>query len=250
MPEAVNFKLGAFDGPLDLLIALISKHKIDIYDIPIALILEQYLDYLDDMNHSNIELSSEFVVMACELLYIKSKLLLPAEEAPEEDPRTELVETLLEYSRVKAAAEYLRTLEEKFYKRYYPTPQPFFYQTETTEYDKSFLPSSFRTLKIALKAERETKKKQSVENLFSVKQVSIEQKIIFVLRHLVKAIRNGSSVSFMSLFDNSPSKRDAVATFLAMIELVSTGRISYKKYSGDYIICLNTEKGGNTADVS
>ncbi len=98
---AINVKLEVFDGPLDLLLHLIEKNKVDIFDIPIVIITDQYLDYVSQMQERNMDVMSEFLVMAATLLRIKSKMLLPKDEnddeEEEEDPRQELVERLLEY---------------------------------------------------------------------------------------------------------------------------------------------------------
>ena len=105
--EILNLKVEQYEGPLDLLLALISKHKIDIFDIPISEICDQYIAYLDAMRKLDMEVTSEFVVMAAELMLIKSKMLLPRTEESE-DPRAQLVDALLEHQRAKAAAEFLR----------------------------------------------------------------------------------------------------------------------------------------------
>ena len=103
-----SYVLEVFEGPLDLLLYLIKKNKISIYDIPIAEISAQYNEYLEKLESANLEVTSEFVVMAAQLLYIKSRMLLPKPEIEdEEDPRAELVERLLEYSKYKAASEFL-----------------------------------------------------------------------------------------------------------------------------------------------
>ena len=101
--EGLSFKLEVFEGPLDLLLHLIQKNKVSIYDIPIALITDQYFEYMNAMEENDIEVSSEFLVMASRLLYIKSKLLLPvhSEEEEEEDPRQELIQNLAEYKKYK-----------------------------------------------------------------------------------------------------------------------------------------------------
>ena len=111
--KQIAFKLQIFEGPLDLLMHLINKNKVSIYDIPISEITEQYLDYISEMDHYDIEVSSEFLVLAANLLYIKSKMILPKDddEAEEEDPRLELTQRLEEYKRMKMAAEYLREKE-------------------------------------------------------------------------------------------------------------------------------------------
>src|SRR5688500_10004664 len=108
-------RLAVFEGPLDLLLHLIKKHEVDIYDIPIALITQQYLDYLDLMAELNLDVAGEFLVMAATLIHVKSRTLLPrpdpAQEDPEEDPREALVRRLLEHQRFKAAAELLHEKE-------------------------------------------------------------------------------------------------------------------------------------------
>ena len=104
----LSFKLDSFEGPLDLLLMLIKKNKVSVYDIPIAEILEQYLAVMQQMEELDLELSSEFLVMAATLLQIKSKMLLPQEEedGEEEDPRTELVRRLVEYKRIKESIDF------------------------------------------------------------------------------------------------------------------------------------------------
>ena len=110
-PEAYSVKLDTFEGPLDLLIHLIKKHEVNIYEIPIASITKQYLDYVEMMQELNLDTVGEFLVMAATLIHIKSKMLLPradpTEDEPEEDPREALVRRLLEHQKFKAAAELL-----------------------------------------------------------------------------------------------------------------------------------------------
>ncbi len=115
--ESIKIKLQSFEGPLDLLVHLIKKHKVNVYDIPIALITKQYLEYLGLMQELNLDLASEFLVMAATLIHIKSKMLLPRPETAagdpteEEDPRDALVRRLLEHEKFKAAAELLHDRE-------------------------------------------------------------------------------------------------------------------------------------------
>ena len=119
---ALSFKLEIFEGPLELLLSLITKNKVNIYDIPIALILEQYMDYLHTMEMFNMEIASDFIVMASQLMVIKSRMLLPKIE-DEEDPRQELVDMLLEYQRAKQAAEILHDRELTYSGRYEKPPE-------------------------------------------------------------------------------------------------------------------------------
>lgn len=239
--EQLSFKLETFDGPLDLLLTLISKQKINIYDIPIAEILEQYLEYMELCQLYNAELSSEFIVMACELLYIKSKMLLPQEE-DEEDPREDLVRSLIEYSEVKKAAEYLAEREKIYYHRYYPAPKDSVVKVSAAESDPQLLWEAFCELRIALREERERKKKEDVKSIFSAKVTPVESKVVFVLRRMVKAFPLGNSVSFLSMIKEQGENSDRVATFLAILELVQSGRIFFQKQNEDYLISLNLDK--------
>jgi segregation and condensation protein A len=239
--EQLNFKLEIFDGPLDLLLALISKQKINIYDIPIAIILDQYLEYMELCQMYDAELSSEFIVMACELLYIKSKMLLPKDEE-EEDPREDLVRSLIEYSEVKRAATWLAGREKDYYFRYYPTPQEPIVKIEAVQTDPALLWEAFSQLRTALREDRERKKKEDVQSIFSAKVASIDSKVVFVLRRMVKAFPRGNSVSFNSMIFEQGERSDRIATFLAILELIRSGRISYQKTDDDYIIRLNLNK--------
>ncbi len=239
--DVLNFKLEIFDGPLDLLLALISKQKINIYDIPIAEILEQYLEYMELCQYYNAELSSEFIVMACELLYIKTKMLLPQEEE-EEDPREDLVRSLIEYSEVKRAALYLAGRESEYYHRYPPIPKEPILKVEVPVGDPIALWDAFSEMRISLREERERKKREDVSKIFSAKVTPVESKVVFVLRRLVKAFAIGNSVSFSSMIYDQGTRSDQVATFLAILELVQSGRISFEHSRDDYIIQLNLEK--------
>ncbi len=237
----MNFSLETFDGPLDLLLTLIAKHKIDIYDIPIALILEQYLVHMEQMNRNNVEIASEFIVMACELLYIKSKMLLPVEEK-EEDPRTALVEALIAYSLIRETALRFSEYERHYYKRYYPTPKPLIVKHEVPLYDKAVLLEAMQSMKAGAKEAKENRKRESVAGvIFQAKNVSVEGKVVFILRRMLKALPLGNSVSFSGLFEHNREKPDLVATFLALLQLVSTGRIQYTRYNNDYLIHLNRD---------
>lgn len=241
--DQLKFKLEIFDGPLDLLLALISKQKINIYDIPIASILDQYLEYMELCQMYNAELSSEFIVMACELLYIKSKMLLPADEE-DEDPREDLVRSLIEYSEVKRAAEYLSEREKIYYHRYYPTPQEPIVKVQMLQTDPNLLWEAFRELRTALREDRERKKKEDVQSIFSAKVTPVESKVVFVLRRMVKAFPRGNSVSFRAMIREQGDRTDCVATFLAILELIQSGRVRFEKSNGDYIMSLNLEKKG------
>ena len=245
MASKLNFTLETFDGPLDLFLTLINKQKINIYDIPIALILDQYLDYMELAQQYDAELSSEFIVMACELVYIKSKMLLPAEE-DEEDPRNELVRSLIEYSEVKKAALFLTEQEKIYYHRYAPTPKDPIVTTEVPVMDIGLLWDSFQDLRASLREDREKRKRADVENIFSQKVTPVESKVVFVLRRMVRAFPLGNSVSFRSMIAEQGRKSDVVATFLAILQLIQSGRLHFEHTDGDYVISLNPKNERTT----
>ena len=115
MTEKMTFHLSAFDGPLDLLLHLIAKNKVNIYDIPISLILEQYMEVLREAQEADMEVAGDFIAMAAQLMLIKSRMLLPKEKneaEEEEDPRTQLVEQLLEYQRIRVVQPFFRSHSE------------------------------------------------------------------------------------------------------------------------------------------
>ena len=239
--EKLNFKLETFDGPLDLLLTLIARQKINIYDIPIAEILDQYMQYMELAKAYNADLSSEFIVMAVELLYIKSRMLLPQEEE-EEDPRTELVQSLIEYSEVKAAAKYLSEREKLFYHRYPPQPREPIVTNITPVMSAEELYRAFLDVRASRKEERERRKREGVQNVFTGRVASVEGKIIFVLRRLLVAFPLGNAVSFESVIRDQGEKSDRVATFLAILELVQTGRIAFERQGSDYTLSLIRKK--------
>ena len=124
--EQLNFKLENFEGPLDLLLTLIRKNKVSIYDIPISIILDQYLEVMQEMKEMDLEVSSEFLVLAATLLQIKSRMLLPKEEDEDEekvDPREELVRRLIEYSKIKGAVEFLEPRQNIGASMYFRAPE-------------------------------------------------------------------------------------------------------------------------------
>ncbi len=242
MSEAFKYQNEVFAGPLDLLLSLIQKNKVSIYDIPIADILDQYLDYLEAMRNEGVTISAEFIVMASELLYVKSKMLLPREE-DEEDPREGLVNALIEYQKMKVAAEFFSERYEKYCQRFNSPSAPAIITKVIKQYDVSELYAIMDYLKTARRDKREYDKRETLGTILKLPVVTIEEKIIFVLRVLVKSISFDRPVKFNSLFAKSPSRSDKVACFLAVLELVKSGRISVSHDGDDdYRITLNREK--------
>ncbi len=242
MIDSFKYRSDVFAGPLDLLLSLIQKNKVSIYDIPIADILEQYLDYLDEMRQENISVSAEFIVMASELLYVKSKMLLPRDEE-EADPREGLVNALIEYQKMKVAAEFFSERYEKFFGRYCSPCAPAVITKVIKKGEASELAQIMQYLKAARRDRRESDKRETLGSILKVPVVTIEEKIIYILRILVRSLSFDAPVKFNTLFAKSPSRSDKVACFLAVLELVKAGRITVVHCGeDDYKITLNREK--------
>ena len=216
-----TFRLEGFEGPLDLLLHLIQKNELDIFNIPIALITEQYLEYLQWMKVLNLDTAGEYLLMASTLLHIKSRMLLPksseAEEEEEEDPRAELVRRLLEYQKYKNAAlemEKRPLLDRDVFIRLAPADPEEEPEEERIEVNLFEL----------LEAFREVLKKVKPETIHEVilEHISVEAKILEILAILEKENR---SIAFHRLFPEEASRRLVVVTLLAILELVKMKRI-------------------------
>jgi segregation and condensation protein A len=215
----LNFHLEQYDGPLDLLLDLIRKQQINIYDIPIASITRQYLEYMQRALELDIELSAEFVYMAATLIHIKSRMLLPkdpelAKISPEEDPRQELVDRLLEHERFKNAAEMLqqkRMMEDASWSN----PQMAKFLAEQGEPE---LAVSLFDLVKTLQTVMERVKNRPVYEVRK-EDVSIPDMIRY-LEHVFGAMRTGESLPAAELFERQGSRRAMICLFLAMLELV------------------------------
>lgn len=239
--EELNYKLEVFDGPLDLLLSLIAKNKINIYDIPISEILEQYLAYMEQAAQLNIELSSEFVVMACELLYIKSKMLLPR-ESEAEDPRSELVESLLEYSKVKEAAGYLLRRKDDFFERYRSAGMKVHITKILRNYSAQELANAYANIKLTAPEVKRENNFRTIGEMMHHRVIPVEEKIIFILRRLCSIKNSDSSMKFSELVGESKTKSEVVAVFLAALELTKSGRIRVTPNGNDYKIKLIRDK--------
>ena len=216
--KQIAFKLQIFEGPLDLLMHLINKNKVSIYDIPISEITEQYLDYIEEMDHYDIEVSSEFLVLAANLLYIKSKMILPKddEDAEEEDPRLELTQRLEEYKRMKMAAAYLR--EKEF--------SGGFLYFKPREYIQPVL------IDESLKLVTLDSLKEAAENVVGRDPIPVFTKV----KDFVKRFLFRKKIKFLDLFKNVKSRDEAVASFLAVLELMKMNKVTVEQSNGDFEI--------------
>jgi len=216
-----TFRLEGFEGPLDLLLHLIQKDELDIFNIPIALITGQYLEYLQLMKVLNLDIAGEYLLMASTLLHIKSRMLLPksseGEEETEEDPRAELMRRLLEYQKYKEAALELEKrplLDRDVFIRLMPAGAEEEPEEEKVEVNLLDLIEAFRKM-------LERVKPEGVHEVV-LEPISVEDKIEEILALLE---RENRSVAFHRLFPEQVSRRVVVVTLLAILELVKMKRI-------------------------
>jgi segregation and condensation protein A len=226
-PETCLVKVQAFEGPLDLLLHLIKKHEINIYDIPMALITQQYLEYLNMMKQLNLEIVGDYLIIAAELGHIKSKMLLPKpdddDETEEDDPRADLVRRLIEYQRYQDAAEQLsrlETLERNVF---------------TRAYDDGTADNASQLLKVDLwsliDSLREVFKRRNLnisEGIqFDIEVVTLDERI----REVTSMLISRKEMKFQDLFRTNASRLELIITFLAILELIRTQTISaYQEY--------------------
>lgn len=181
--EELNLKIERYEGPLDLLLALIAKNKLNIFDIPIAEIAEQYMAHIEAMRSLNMEVTSEFIYYAAELMLIKSRMLLPREE--EEDPRRNLVDALLEYRRARAAAELLRERGELYYDRFTKAPDEIEAAYERP-HAVSLLAEAFERIRARLADKPEQGEVELFAKIGQERYYTVEEKSVAVLRRLCR----------------------------------------------------------------
>jgi segregation and condensation protein A len=208
-----------FEGPMDLLVHLIKKNELDIYDIPIAKVTEQYLQYLEWMKILNIDTAGDFIVMASTLAHIKSRMLLPAseDEMDEDDPRQELIRPLLEYLQMKSAAEQLaerHILGEKTFVR--SLDQKEFLDIDQQPYIKVGL---FELIDAFQKILEKIPGDQRIE--FTADKISVKERIT----QITDILEAKGSATFEALFSESPEKSEVIVTFLAILEMVKLALI-------------------------
>lgn len=233
--QPYQVRLEIFEGPLDLLLYLIRQEELDIYDIPIARITQQYLEYIEIMKALDIDLAGEFLVMAATLLKIKSKLLLPHHveiEGEMEDPRKDLVRQLLEYKKFKEAASRLEDREE-MQRLMFPRPKGAF---EKQEEQTAEPPTPEVGLLDLLTAFRQVVERIDKVSLYEIvgEDITIEERIDFIL----KEIKEKEQIKFTDLFADECRKLVMVVTFFALLELMRLGRvrITQEQLFGEIII--------------
>ena len=232
-------KLEEFEVPLDLLLFLIKKNEIDIYDIPIANITEQYLGYIELMELMDLDIAGDFLVMAATLMHIKSKMLLPLEERPpeeveEEDPRAELVRRLIEYKAFKEAAGQLQSLESRQRDLFHRPGDMDALQVDSA--GERYFEASLFDLISAFSVVLSNVPKETFLEVIK-EHVTVEQKI----RDILQLLSEKASFSVKSVFEQAKSKVEIVVTFLALLELMKTHSILavQKELFGDIEIIRN-----------
>lgn len=246
----IPVKLQVFEGPLDLLLHLIDKNKIDIYDIPIVEITNQYMEYIQAMEREDLNIMSEFLLMAATLLDIKCRMLLPKEvneEGEEEDPRKELVEQLLQYKMYKYMSYELRDRqvdgERVLYKE--PTlPKEVEEYVEPVNLDELLCGLTLSKLNEVFREviRRQTDKIDPIRSKYGKiekEEVTLPEKLEFVENH----VRRKGKISFRELLEAQASKVQVVVTFLAVLELMKVGKVKIEQeHLFDEIQIISTEK--------
>jgi segregation and condensation protein A len=230
MSQTFTIKLPVFEGPFDLLLFFIERDELDIYNIPIAGITDEFLEYLHQMESLNVDLASEFIVVAATLMRIKAKMLLPRkpvdEEGNEIDPRQELVQRLLEYKKYKSVLEDLRKMEDI---RSFMNPRG--YASEElkqlaeqsladTELESVSLYKLLRTFERLISRFDEERKTRRIHTVYNYSYTIQDQR-----QYLADSLREGGNKDFEELFMRLENRVHAIVTFLALLELLNAQEI-------------------------
>lgn len=224
-------KFEVFEGPLDLLLYLIKKEEVDIYEVNLTKLATQFIEYIELMRELDLEIAGEFLVMAATLMYIKSKELLPVDqqvtpegEEEEEDPRWELIRKLVEYKKFKDAAGKLQTLETAAENTFARLPvKPVFDHTETETQQTA---SIFELLNAVNGILKRFNEREDLRDIFEDKW-TVSEKIETILTR----IRTGTRLRFTELFSEATSRTEVVVTFLAVLELIRLKQIEANQTS-------------------
>ena len=218
MEDNYKVKLDIFEGPLDLLLYLIKKDEVDILDVNIERVTKQYIGYLDTFKMLNIDLAGEFIVMAANLMYLKSRMLIPKpvqppeEDAEEEDPRWELIRQLIEYKKFKDAAGFLQRRQMQMEHVYAANPEV----PDMKKHDVSGFPELgiFDLIRVFQKVLDRFQKEDLQE--IADDRFTVADKIEYLLDHVAP----GTQISFLSLFAGATTRDEVIVTFVALLELM------------------------------
>ncbi|MBO5790470.1 MAG: segregation/condensation protein A [Clostridia bacterium] len=243
--EEIVFQLDAFEGPLEVLLTLISKNKMDIMDIPIAIIFDQYMAYIEEKERMDLEIASEFIVMAAQLMLIKSKMLLPRKSPDEEDPRKVLVDALLLYQQAKRDAEELKPLYSIYSGRMVK-------DNDDIPPEKGFplgLDPALLTKALSAMAARyktsEPEPETLVNPLIKAKIVSVSK----MISEVTVILESKESASLFSLLKDATSKAELIARFMGILEMIKLQQVlicEEKVAEDEEVEYLSDQYGGNT----
>ncbi len=223
MIEQVTYRLDQFEGPLDLLLTLISKNKVSITDIPISLICDQYMEYIEEAQKMDPDVASEFIVMASELMLIKSRMLLPHEEGTENDPRREIADALMLYQQAKLVAKELKPRYDEYSGRFVkgtddiPPEKGLPLNLDSGMLVKA-LESVLKRMKVAEAQKHPT---ELVNLLIKHKVVSVEEKI----EEMCLLLEEQGEASLFFLLKDADSRSELIARFMGVLELIKLRRV-------------------------
>ncbi|ALX47994.1 segregation/condensation protein A [Lentibacillus amyloliquefaciens] len=248
MHQSYQVKLDTFEGPLDLLLHLINQYEIDIYDIPVAKITEQYMDYIHTMQYLELNVASDYLVMASTLLVLKSQMLLPKQEIDEsdeaymEDPREELMQRLIEYRKYKDAAKNLEDKEMEANQVFSRSPVFLEYPETKPPAVKGDI-SVYEMIDALGKMFERKKWHEPLETRVKSSEIPIEQRMTEVLD---KVKYSSSGIAFDELFEY-PSKSHIVVTFMAILELMKNNEVMciQKNHFEQLYVLFMEDKRGN-----
>ena len=235
----LSFKIDVFEGPLDLLLHLISKNKVSICDIPISMITDQYFEYIELMQQLDMEVGGEFLVMASQLLYIKSKMLLPAPEEEEEDPRAELADRLEEYKRYKEISAEMDKLSHSMDSIVFKGAEPLNLPKVKTENKEIPIEKLFEAFFTVI--DRSTARKPIDPKTFKRVIGRTNYSVRTASKSVISKLKKGEKTSFESLFTGLKVRGEYVATFLALLELIKESAVTVIQI-GESIYCQRGEK--------
>jgi len=227
--NSYKIKIENFEGPLDLLCHLVEKNKMNIYDISISEITDQYIEYINSMSAMNLEVTGDFLIMASKLLYMKSKILLPVEEeneSDEEETKEDLILKLVEYKRIKEITELMKDNNEKYSLFHYKEPEKITFEKVKPKlegtYSSDLIPSVFMKISKA-NMEKINHNASDVHRLIESEKVTVKSKI----RDILKGILKRGEVIFNKTFNiKEKSKIEVITAFMAMLELNRATKVS------------------------
>ena len=223
MIDQITYRLDEFQGPLDLLLSLIQKNKVSITNIPIALICDQYMEYINEAQKMDLEIATEFIIMASELMLIKAKMLLPHEEGTENDPRREIQDALLLHQKAKAAAELLHPMYDDYSSRFVKGQDSIPPERGLPlDLDPDLLVKALNAVLRRMKVAEALRKPQDLVNpLIKRKVVSVEEKI----EEICTLLEEHEEASLFFLLKDADSRAELVARFMGVLELIKIQRI-------------------------